>query len=146
MKTKVLFFALLIASISLNAQTKADKEAVQKACMNYIEGFYEGDTLKLTNSLRPRLHKYGFWKDESGNYALTDKMSFEQAKNYAKGVLEKKNFPKSDAPRKVEVLDLEDHIAAAKVTAWWGVDYILLSKDGGKWMIDQVLWQGPLGE
>lgn len=146
MKTKVFFFALLITMGSLTAQTTADKEAVYKACMGYIEGFYEGDTLKLTNSLRPRLYKYGFWQNDAGEYKLTDKMSFQQAKNYAKGVLEKKNFPATDAPKKVEVLDIIEHIAAAKVTAWWGVDYMLLSKEDGVWMIEEVLWQGPLKE
>ncbi|NNK81307.1 MAG: hypothetical protein HKO93_07400, partial [Flavobacteriales bacterium] len=53
-------------------------------------------------------------------------------------------FPDDAAPMEVEVLDVMNHIAAAKVTAWWGYDYILLSKEGDKWMIEQVLWEGPL--
>ena len=40
--------------------------------------------------------------------------------------------------------DIMNSIAAAKVTAWWGVDYILLSKQKEQWMIEQVLWEGPL--
>ena len=44
----------------------------------------------------------------------------------------------------VEVLNIGKTIAAAKVTAWWGIDYILLSKRGDVWMIEQVLWEGPL--
>jgi len=44
----------------------------------------------------------------------------------------------------VEVLDVMNTIASAKVTAWWGTDYILLAKDNGKWMIEQVIWEGPL--
>ena len=71
-------------------------------------------------------------------------MTWRQAIDYAKRVLEKKNFAKSDAPKKVEVLDIMNSIAAAKVTAWWGVDYILLAKQDDKWMIDQVIWEGPL--
>ena len=55
-----------------------------------------------------------------------------------------KNFAKKDAPKKIEVLDLGNSIASAKITAWWGIDYILLSKRGDKWMIEQVLWEGPL--
>lgn len=71
-------------------------------------------------------------------------MSFREALDYAKKVMEKKNFAKPDAPKKVEVLDIMNATAAAKVTAWWGVDYILLSKQNGQWMIEQVLWEGPL--
>jgi phosphohistidine phosphatase SixA len=48
--------------------------------------------------------------------------------------------------RKVEVLDIGNHIASAKVTAIWGIDYMLLSKDDGKWMIEQVIWEGPYQE
>jgi hypothetical protein len=70
-------------------------------------------------------------------------MTFRAALDYAKNVMAKKNFAKADAPKKVEVLDVMNTIAAAKVSAWWGVDYILLAKQGGKWMIEQVLWEGP---
>jgi hypothetical protein len=64
--------------------------------------------------------------------------------DYAKGVSVKKNFAKAGSPKKVEVLDIMNTVAAAKVTAWWGTDYILLAKKNEKWMIEQVLWEGPL--
>jgi len=64
--------------------------------------------------------------------------------DYATKVFAKKSFPKADAPRKVEVLNIGNSIAAAKVTAWWGIDYILLSKQNDVWMIEEVLWEGPL--
>ena len=71
-------------------------------------------------------------------------MTYPQAIRYAKNVFDKKNFAKAGSPKKVEVYDIMRSIASAKVTAWWGVDYMLLSKQNGKWMIEQVLWEGPL--
>ena len=71
-------------------------------------------------------------------------MTFEQAVNYAKKVFQKKKFAKANAPKEVEILDIMNHIASAKITAWWGTDYVLLSKSGDKWVIGQVLWEGPL--
>lgn len=71
-------------------------------------------------------------------------MTFEQAVKYAKNVFDKKRFAKPDAPKKVVVLDVMNHIAAAKVTAWWGEDYLLLSRHENRWVIEQVLWEGPL--
>ena len=113
--------------------------------MNYIEGFYEGDQDKLRASLQTTLNKFGFWKNkDTGEYKQQNYMTFEKALAYAKNVKEKKQFAKDDAPKKVEVLDVSNSIAAAKVTAFWGVDYILLSKRGDKWMIEQVIWEGPL--
>ncbi len=123
-----------------------DTQQIEKACLNYLEGFYEGDTTKLVAALRPSLNKFGFWKKqgEANHSSEQIKMSYAEALNYALGVLEKKRFPKPDAPKKVEVLDVSKFTAAAKVTAWWGTDYLLLSNRDGSWMIEQVIWEGPL--
>jgi hypothetical protein len=134
----------LIAIVYALTFTHAQESGVEKACMNYIEGFYEGDTAKLKACLQPSLNKFGFWKDKTtGEYNQVDYMSYDQALAFAENVKAKKNFAKADAPKVVEVLNMGNSIAAAKVTAWWGIDYILLSKRGDKWMIEQVLWEGP---
>ena len=134
------FFTLSVGQ----AQTNNEVE-VKKACLNYIEGFYEGDTNKLKASLQPTLHKFGFWKNKDTNeYRQVPHMSFDQAIAYAQRVLDNKEFAKPDAPKLVEILDIGQTIASAKVTAWWGIDYILLSKRGEVWMIEQVIWEGPL--
>jgi len=142
---KVLTLMVCFLALHITQAQTTNKEGVEKACMNYIEGFYEGDTTKLEASLQPTLNKFGFWKNkETKEYNQVPHMSFEQALAYAKNVLEKKEFPKPNAPKEVEVLHIANTIAAAKITAWWGIDYILLSKRGEKWMIEQVLWEGPL--
>lgn len=135
---------LLISSVSF-AQNAKDVEGVKAACMNYIEGFYEGDESKLEAALSPTLYKYGYWKNkETGAYQTAGQMTYKQALDYAKNVAEKKKFAKKDAVKVVEVLDISNHVAAAKVKAWWGIDYILLSRDGEAWVIEQVIWEGPL--
>jgi hypothetical protein len=141
-KTMLILGFCLLVKFSMGQD---GKEKVERACLDYIEGFYEGDTTKLIRSLKPTLYKFGYWKnDKTGKYDPDGQMTWRQALDYAKRVFEKKNFPKSDAPKKVEVLDIMNSIASAKVTAWWGVDYILLSKQDGEWKIEQVLWEGPL--
>jgi Putative lumazine-binding len=141
-KTFSILLFLLVTTFSI-AQT--DKEKIEKACLNYIEGFYEGDTVKLIQSLKPSLYKFGYWKNKTtGKYDPDGQMTYREALDYAKNVLAKKNFAKPGAPKKVEILDVMNSIASAKVTAWWGVDYILLSKKDEQWVIEQVLWEGPL--
>jgi len=135
----------VLVSLSAMLSFSQEKEKVEKACMNYIEGFYEGDTTKLVEALKPSMYKIGYWKNKNtGAYDFDGQMTYQQALDYAKNVLAKKNFAKPDAPKKVEVLDIGNSIASAKVTAWWGIDYILLSKKENKWIIEQVLWEGPL--
>jgi hypothetical protein len=140
MKKLIFFFLLFTVAKFSSAQ---DKEKIEKACLNYIEGFYEGDTTKLIAALKPNMYKIGFWKNKNGAYDFDGQMTYRQALDYAKNVLTKKSFAKADAPKKVEVLDIGNTIASAKVTAWWGFDYILLSKQNDIWMIEQVLWEGP---
>ena len=140
---KKLNFLLLLFSATKFSFAQ-EKEKVERACLNYIEGFYEGDTTKLIAALKPSMYKIGYWKNkDTGVYGFDGQMTYREAMDYAKNVMSKKNFPKPDAPKKVEVLDIGNAIASAKVTAWWGIDYILLSKQGDKWIIEQVLWEGP---
>jgi hypothetical protein len=142
---KKIFFILFLSLFATFSFAQTDKEKIERACMDYIEGFYEGDTNKLIRSIKPSLYKFGYWKNkETGKYSPDGQMTYRQAIDYAKRVFEKKNFAKGDSPKKVELLDVMNTISAAKVTAWWGVDYILLAKQDDKWMIDQVIWEGPL--
>ena len=142
---KKIRFILFLLCFSYAVSAQNAREDVAKACLNYIEGFYEGDTTKLIKSLMPTLYKFGYWKNKStGTYGPDGQMTYRQALDYARKVMEKQKFAKADAPKKVEVLDIQNSIAAAKVTAFWGIDYILLSKQNGQWMIEQVLWEGPL--
>lgn len=138
----LLFFASLTAVLPAQAQT-SDSTNVCRAALDYIEGFYEGDTAKLQRSLNPALYKYGYWQSKTGVFE-GEKMTYAEAIAFAKKVAEKKHFAKPDAPKRVELLDLQSNIACVKVTAWWGLDYLLLGKQGDNWMIDQVLWQGPI--
>lgn len=145
MRTTLFILGFLLISGLCFSQESTDSEGVKKACVNYLEGFYEGNILKLKAAIKPALFKFGYWKNkETDIYAAQGNMTYQQALDYAKGVAEKKNFAKKEAPKKVDVLDISNHIAAAKITAWWGVDYVLLSKTDGIWMIEQVIWEGPL--
>jgi hypothetical protein len=58
-------------------------------------------------------------------------------------VRENKRFAPASAPKEVVIYEVLDQIASAKVTAFWGVDYLLMAKHDGKWMISHVLWQTP---
>jgi len=130
---------LLIMFASASAQTPNDRAAVERAALNYLEGFYEGSTDKIRQSVHPDANKFGFYMQD-GTYHRTP-MSFDGMLEYAEDVKAKGNYPDKDAPKRVEILDVLDQTAVAKVYAWWGSDYMTLAKYDGKWMIVQVLWQ-----
>ena len=81
---KKLIFIFVLFTV-VKTSTAQDKQAIEKACLNYIEGFYEGDTSKLIAALKPSLYKFGYWKnDKTGNYDPDGQMTYRAALDYAK--------------------------------------------------------------
>ncbi|MBX2927809.1 MAG: nuclear transport factor 2 family protein [Saprospiraceae bacterium] len=140
---KILFPLLLCGFLTSTLAQASDSLLVHRAALDYLEGFYEGDTLKLQRSLSPELYKYGYYKGKAGEYEGSQ-MTYAEAIGFARNVLEKKRFASPDAPKLVSVLEVQEQVACVKVVAWWGMDYLLLAKHGGTWRIEQVIWQGPL--
>lgn len=143
MKSFCLAFSLFF-TLTFFAQDHSDKVAIEKTLNNYIDGFYQGDTTKLKAALKPRLYKFGYWKNkDSGRYEYYAQLTYENALKMAQNTKEKGRIRTETKMRSVKVLEISNHIAAAKVTGYWGIDFMLLSKDDGKWMIEQVIWEGP---
>ena len=121
----------------------ADREAVRRALLDYLEGFYEGDSTKHLRSIRPDFYKYGFsWNPDSARY-VGMQMTWPQALAFSRRVRESNRPAPANAPKEVQLFEVADQTAAGKVTAWWGIDYLLLGKFDGRWMITHVLWQSP---
>lgn len=68
-------------------------------------------------------------------------MTFDQLVNLA--ATWNKEGKRDTSVKEVAVLEVLDQTAVAKVTASWGIDYLLLAKYDGKWLIQQILWQSP---
>lgn len=141
-------FALALAVGAIDgsdvaAQHAADVAAVEQAALDYLDGFYEGDQGKLRRSVHPDVVKLGFFRPEDGEQYSESPMSFQQMLDFAANVAREGNHPPATAPKEVEVLEVMDKIAAARVTAWWGADYLHLAKYDGQWKILHVLWQSP---
>ena len=122
---------------------QSDMEGVRQAGLDYVLGFYEGDTVRLVRSIRPDVKKYGFDLPRGAASYVGEAMSFQEIIDYGKSVKARNRPVPADWPRAVEVLDVQDQTAVAKVTAWWGTDYLTLAKFDGRWMIMHVLWQSP---
>ena len=119
-----------------------DTAGVRSAALDYLEGFYLGDSTRFIRSIRPEVFKYGFSREPDGGY-VGSQMRWPQFHQFAARVKSGAVRTPPNAPKRVEVLDIADQTAAVKVTAWWGIDYLLMGKTGGRWMIYHVMWQSP---
>ncbi|MEZ4422088.1 MAG: nuclear transport factor 2 family protein [Gemmatimonadota bacterium] len=120
-----------------------ERAAVERAALDYLEGFYEGDEAKLRRGISPDVVKYGYFVPRDASTYTGEPMSFQQMLDYAERVNSTGRTAPADAPKEVEILDLLDQTAAVKVTAFWGSDYLQLAKVDGRWKILHVLWQSP---
>jgi hypothetical protein len=119
----------------------SDTELVRRAALDYVEGIYEVKPDYIERSVHKDLVKYGLWRqNESKPYAgsaMTKPQLLELAKKWnASG-----NRANSESLKEVELLDVLDQTAVAKVSAAWGIDYMQLAKFDGTWQILHIMWQ-----
>jgi len=131
----------LVSPGAARAQAPGERLAVERAVLDYVEGFYEGDSTKMVRSIRPDVFKYGFSLPRDSTRYRTTQMKWEEFLSYARNVQKSRRFASASAPKEVTIFDVQDVTASAKVRAFWGTDYLLLGKFDGKWMITSVLWQ-----
>ena len=135
----------IVALVPSNAraQSAADTVAIRRAALDYIEGFYQGDSTKHVRSVRPDVFKYGFWLPRDSTKYQGEQMTWAEFMSYTARMRARNARTPDTAPRDVKLLDVQNMTAAAKVTAFWGTDYLLLGNYGGHWMVSSVLWQSP---
>lgn len=116
-----------------------DAEAIERACLDYVEAFYLTKPELLERSVHPELAKIGF-DDPTAEGTDALPMTRDEAIALAKQL---EGYFAPDTPREIEILDRLDKTAAVRLTAAWGTDYVHLAKLEGRWTIVQVLWQAP---
>jgi len=131
----------LVAMNHWNADQTANEKAVRRAVMDYVEGFYEVKPELLERGVSPQVKKMGYWRKEGeAEYQGPAHMTYDQARELA-GNWNVDDRQGTDLKYEVEVFEVADKIACAKVTAKWGFDYFQLVKEEDGWKIHHVLWQ-----
>ncbi|WP_350289196.1 nuclear transport factor 2 family protein [uncultured Croceitalea sp.] len=142
-RTFTLLSLLVVASLSAqNAETEITN--VKEACLDYINTFYKADTTLAYRSVHKSVRKTGFYfKDDDMAYSKQLEMPFDKLVDLAKRWNADGSRTTKNSPKEVVIFEVSDKTASAKVTAVWGIDYLSLMKENGKWMIVNVLWQSP---
>lgn len=107
----------------------ADRAAVERAVLDYVEGFYEGDTTRFVRSIWPEVRKYGYWQREPGGAYSGTALPYTEFMRIARSI--SADTP-PDAPKDIVIFEVQDQTASAKLTAWWGTDYLLLAREEGR--------------
>lgn len=146
MKKFILLFILILLPFAKNyAQNNFaanDSAAIVQTALDYGDGFYSGDAIRMERALHPDFNKvYPVKISETGNtvlYYSTFSGLVEMTRSKA-GYLEEGKRKEA-----VTVLKIDNNIAFAKITTALFNDYLEMVKIEEQWKIINVLWtDGP---
>lgn len=131
--------ALLATPPFLAAQTAADSAGIRAAALDYIEGWYAGDTVRMARALHPDLAKRIVRPRPDGQSVLGHMTAAQLVQATAMGG--GRNTPAEQRRSDVRILDIYGNAAAVRVDASDWVDYLQVAKWNGRWVIVNVLWE-----
>jgi hypothetical protein len=119
--------------------SEADLAEIRAMALDYIEGWYEGDVVRVERSLHPDLARRIVLTDPTHGVDRLDQIS-------AMGMVQLTrccfgNVPEAQQQKDITILDVFGNAASLKVEANDWIDYIHAAKFNGKWVIINILWE-----
>ena len=139
----IVLAAILAITETASAEGHDHKKDIEQAVLNYVSAIYDMKPELIDESVSPKLQKVGYMPAQDGSGLAEDWMNFDQLKELAATINKDGMFDPATSPRDVSILHHTDMIANVKLDAAWGIDYIHLSRNSGKWMIMNVIWEMP---
>jgi hypothetical protein len=134
---------VLITAICAAAQntgpSDADREAIKATALDYIEGWYEGNTERMERALSPDLAKRIVRTNDKGQSGLGQMSAMGLVQGVKRGG--GKDTPKEKQQKDVTILDIYGNAASVKIVASDWIDYLHVAKFNGRWVIVNVLWE-----
>jgi hypothetical protein len=129
--------------VEAGAQSAADSTAIRQAALDYIEGWYQGDAVRMERALHPELAKRIVRADSAGDWVSS--MGASQLVAGARGGFGRE-VPSADQKTDVTILDVFRNTASARIDAGPWIDYLHLARVDDRWVIVNVLWEMLPGE
>ena len=138
----IVLFLLTVCAAGAAAQSTLsdqDRDAIKTTALDYIEGWYEGNSERMERALHPELAKRIVRTNQDGKSRLDQMsaMSLVQGTRRGGG----KNPPKEKQQKDVSILDVFENAASVKIVALDWIDYLHMAKFHGRWVIVNVLWE-----
>jgi hypothetical protein len=125
---------LSLGAVSEPQKVTSDQAAIRATITDYIESYYTGDAARMERSLHPHYLKHTI-SGVDGTLKMTEKTGLQMVQDVRSG----KAVPASERKAQINILDVSDDIASAKlVTPHW-TDYMTLARWNGQWKIVSVV-------
>lgn len=117
-----------------------DADAIERAALDYIERWYEGDARRIEDALHPEFAMRIVPSDPKTQKSRLDQMralSLVHGTRAGGGKATGPDRPQRDAV----ILDQFENLACVKIVAEDWVDYLHMAKYNGRWLIVNVPWE-----
>ncbi len=140
MKTLVALALIMLFTSTADghAQTSADSQAIRQVALDYIEGWYQGDSTRMAQALHPNLAKRVV-EHRRGRVTVRETTADQLIHAASRG--EGSSTPADQRRKDVSILDIYEGAASVKVVATDWVDYLHVGKVEDRWVIINVLWE-----
>ena len=131
---------LVVVALSGSEPTKSDAEAIKQTALDYGQGWREGNAERMERALHPDLAKRVLVPDPrtgKGKIHHISAMGLVQAVRQGGGTRTPTEARRTD----VTVLDVYGNAASVRMEMHDWIDYLHMSKMGGRWVIVNVLWE-----
>ena len=135
----VLLVCAAMLPTAARAQTSADTTAIRDAALDYIEGWYDADPMRMERALHPHLAKRFVETLADGSIRLTETTALELVWQVRGGG--GSHVPENEQRTEVQILDIFQGVASVRVDAHGWIDYMHIAKFDGGWKIVNVLWE-----
>jgi Putative lumazine-binding len=122
---------------------QAERAAIERAVLDYFEGWFDGDPVLMERALHPELVKRSLERDASGRETLRTITAELMIEATARG--EGKNESPGDLRIEVEVEDVLGELANVTVRSVVYTEYLHLARTSGGWKIVNDVWQPTPG-
>lgn len=143
MKIRPIFFipALIMVFMLPGMRVFAQYDTPMETVVNYIEGMYTGDSLRVETTLAKDFTKSGFAFDREKETFQKEDISRERLFALA-NYLGKMDDSSAEKTKNIQVFDSREKIASVKLDTLWGIEFLHLVKEENGWIIKQIIWQG----
>jgi hypothetical protein len=117
----------------------ADAEAIRTCILDYFEGWFDGDAVRMDRALHPGLakHAIGQDRDRSQSLDITTKDEMVEATRQGRG--RARDLP--DRAIRIDIASVSGDIASVVVHSAVYVEYALLARTADGWRITSTLWR-----
>jgi len=139
-KLIILVLSFSLSLITAQSQSQQDSLSIKETTMNYIEGWYSGDSVRMSKSLHPELAKRGIVPSKDGKSMLILKATYAEMIQWTgkRPDLLKDN---KDLLRKLTILEIGKNIATVKCESKDFIDYLHLARINDEWKILNAIWE-----